>query len=85
MGRGRVGRRVQVEQALGLPDPDAVARDQRPEAGRGGATVESPDQELEWQRVERYASYPVSEDEADTDAAEAEPELYAAAQEVGAE
>ena len=38
-----------------------------------------------WQRVERYASYPVSEEEAEREPAEAEPEVYAAVQELDAE
>ena len=43
-----------------------------------------PEHDPAWQRVERYASY-VVEEEPEDEAAAPEPEIYAAAQEIGAE
>ena len=50
------------------------------------AREEAPvDREAEWERVERYASYRIAEEEPEGQPDEPEPEVYAAVQEVASE
>ncbi|TFI60198.1 hypothetical protein E2493_00335 [Sphingomonas parva] len=43
------------------------------------------DREAEWQQVERYASYRIADEPVAAEEPDPEPEIYAAAQEIGAE
>ena len=62
------------------------ARARTEEPVRVWTIEEAPaEQDPEWQRVERYASYVVAEEEPEEEAPAPEPMLYAAAQETGAE
>ena len=49
------------------------------------APAEPVEADAGWRRVERYASYPIAAEQAEAEAAEPEPEVYAAAEQIGTE